>query len=193
MLTVWRKLYLEIDSMAAVPSPREAPDEALAVGNYWNSDATGQLTLLIGWEGSSAGSNQPDFYEGGTVSNGTMTLNIVHGTSNTLTVQESLTQQEKDSFITHGLRVKDDDDKYLAELGLTPVLPKDSQDGDIVSGIMAKFAPAYIQVEDANALNMNQILPFLSKGMRNGILLREARILLQPKIYKTSLTFGHTS
>lgn len=162
MLTVWRRLYLEIDSMDAVPSPREAPDEAVAVGNLWSTNSAGGLTLLIGWEGTNAGSSDEDFYKDGTVSNGTLTLNVTGSTHNTLTVKETLTQAQKDSFIIHGLRVKDDDDKYLAELGLTPILPKGSQNGEIVSGIMAKFAPAYIQVRDANALGMNPrtIIPF---------------------------------
>jgi hypothetical protein len=163
MLTVWRKLYLEIDTMTGVPSPRPKPDDSIATGMSWTGSPDGTTwTLNVQWASGGHGTTVEDFYKGGTVALGSLQMNIIGSGPTSLLIQETPDETSKFMFIAPNLRVTDDDDKHLDKLGLPKPLPMDARNGDIVSGIMGKFAPAYIQVEVTNALGLNpkKTIPF---------------------------------
>lgn len=65
--------------------------------------------------------------------------------------------------------LRDDDDLHRDEIGLHPSLPYDQHSEEIVEAIRPKFAPAFVEVVDANALglNPNPRIPFrLNEGVR---------------------------
>ena len=161
MLTVWRKLHLEIDSMEAVPNPKPEPDrkqfinaEVLGTNEIRAQPSPGLLPISA-------------FYNGGYVTKGSQTDEIdaytVYGSPPYIGLVRFVLNSSSsgidndDSFIAY-----DDDDKYLAGLGFPDPLPRNDAHADVVNGIQVRFSPAYIEVIDANAKgwNQNQTIPF---------------------------------
>ena len=71
MLTVWRKLHVENDSMSE-PQTKPSPDRQVATGTGW--DVSGSRTVLIV---DLPAAVPASFYEGGTVSRGGTTYRIL--------------------------------------------------------------------------------------------------------------------
>jgi len=156
MLTVWRKLYLEIDSMTAVPTTGDQKN--YEEGTIETSSGS-TLHLDISLTGPA------DRYENGHIDiTGVGSFPIVSNTDHVLFDDDDVivTGTPGPTAVGKTFKIYDDDDKYLSDLGLPAPLPKNGDHAAIVNGIQGKFAPAYIQVEDANALGWNprQTVPF---------------------------------
>lgn len=168
LLTVWRKLHLEFDSMVAPPtSGPEALYEPVVLFRVTpNRPIAGHSQVTLIWTNGLEGYNH---YERGkleiTGAGGYRTLN-----SRTTRVPggRMFTEVELDAVLatnTVGLPAKlyDDDDQYLtndplypSNLGLqSPPLPALNQIGAFLQAAQPKYAAAYITLVDANAMGWN--------------------------------------
>ena len=145
LLTVWRKLHVEVDSMQQWTSLKPSPDRTTAVGDFWQANSpnpTITSTLTLG----SALPQGNNFYSGGYISSGAVNLEIATNTDSTITVlnpngSTPLTVQEKEEFLNGEFDVFDDDGA-----GLTMAeLPKASLINDEVK---KRFRRAYVEVEE---------------------------------------------
>ncbi|MCI0746639.1 MAG: hypothetical protein L0Y58_14660 [Verrucomicrobia subdivision 3 bacterium] len=167
MLTIWRKLHLEFDSMLAPPStgPETIYISGTVVSIRTNFPAAGRSHVKVR---HAIGSGPDNIYERGK-------LEITGG--GTYAITNSHTSIIGSEFITlleiggvppavqAGTAVKlyDDDDRFLtsdplypSDLNLqSPPLPLNSRSAEFVQTNQARFAPAYIQLVDANALGWN--------------------------------------
>lgn len=175
MLTVWRKLHLEFDSMEAPPA--SGPEANFVSGKTFgvsqNSPVAGHTRVRVSH--SIQTSPSANRFERGKLE--------VPGIGS-YKVMKSLTQVGQVQFVTTleiqgivpsmpdgtAVRLYDDDDQYLANdpvypstLNLpSPPMPANGRSGEFVQAIRADFAPAYILPIDANALGLNltQTIPF---------------------------------
>ena len=149
MLTVWRKLHIEVDSMEAVTNPKDSPDRVDAVGDHWATDTSGlqnrQRLYLAG--SLPEGSN---FYERGRLKAGGAEYMIVESGSDWVTLSTSV-QSVPPGFIGP-VEIYDDDDRGLAG----PPLPKPSL---ITQGVKDIFKRAYIAIEERTQ-NPTKTIPF---------------------------------
>ena len=169
MLTVWRKLHLEFDSMAAPPA--SGPEANYVAGSIaavrLNQPATGRSYIAV------SHALVPE--DGG----GTFDRGIIEiagagsfavtnaGTMNYLNGRASTTVEifGAPAGLTNGQPVKlyDDDDRYLANhplypsnLGLvSPPTPAFHHVTPFISAAQPKFAAAYLTLVDANAMGWN--------------------------------------
>ena len=152
LLTVWRKLHVEIDSMNADPEtyPEKWPDlnRVLVDTVSANSPEAGQSTILV--EEPFSGPDT-DFYEGGLFDGLWLVIsNSVAPGEEELVVDGVLTQEQIDAVIGQEVYMCDDDG-----VGQLPSYPS-------LSGFVADaFKPAYITVEAmSDALNPNKLVDF---------------------------------
>jgi hypothetical protein len=168
MLTVWRKLNIEIDSMGkiATSGPEKNFDEGIVMSAVFTPSVTSGTTtvtvrnLLTGptdrfQRGSLTVAGKS--YE--VLSNTDYRTNIFAGDK--IVVNGSVSPSVKGK----SFRIVDDDDHFLTELGLPAPLPRNQMHADDIAGIRSSFAPAYIDVVDANANagwnpTERQIVPF---------------------------------
>lgn len=195
MLTVWRKLNVEIDSMTAVlESGSEKNYEEGTITDVSTGPVTGQskVTLNIRLTG-------PAYrYENGQLTIAGTSYDVISNTDNL---------RSGDDVIVYGLvpssakgqsfKIKDDDDNSLSELGLPASIPRNQYHSDIIKAIRPSFAPAYIQVEDAFALeiNPNQTIPFklnASAYSPSGSVFNDAKNLTDSAVFwAVTVTFGY--
>ncbi len=163
MLTVWRKLNVEVDSMTAVPTSGDQKnyEEGTILGvEFHPEDNTSTVTLSVLLTGPK------DRYENGYLTVSGVSYEVVSNTNNwtdfTYGDEVVLKGNVPSSIVGQAFTIVDDDDKFLAQLGLPAPLPRNQYHEDIIKGIRPKYAPAYIQVEDANTLGWNarQTIPF---------------------------------
>jgi hypothetical protein len=170
MLTVWRKLNLEFDSMSAPPSSgSEANFIAGTLMNIQNNyPSTGKSRVKIRHTQSNGGLDV--FQKGKLEIAGFGTYRTTDWSHTTLSAgpPEFLTDLEIEGApgavpFNTALKIFDDDDKYLSNDPLypslltmqSPPLPCDNRSTEFVTNIQAAFAPAYILPVDANALGWN--------------------------------------
>ena len=171
MLTVWRKLHVEVDSMAAVPtSGSQANFQTGTISGYQaNVPTTGQSTIHMSTRTDFAGVD--DQCENGRLEiNGFAPLKVI---SNTYATLETFVVDGTPgtNIIGQTFKIYDDDDRFLSTLGLPPALPKDDESTNIIEGLRAVFFPAYIDVTNANAegLNPNKEIPFALNAYPAGV------------------------
>ena len=181
MLTVWRKLHLEFDSMAAPPS--SGPEALHDAATVWrvspNYPTAGRSGLGLTLNRVVNGLN---LYEGGKLEiPGVASYRILKSTARShIGGQKSSIGIEIDAVAPTNLvglaaNLFDDDDRFLTNdppaypsiLDLTsPPLPMTSLSNDrttnLIAGIKSQFGFAYILPLDANALNWNaqRTIPF---------------------------------
>ncbi len=175
MLTVWRKLYLEFDSMAAPPTT--GPDVNFVSGSVrrvrLNSPSVGHSRVTV--QHDDIVQQSLNLFENGKLEiSGVLTNRTLKSTSGP-GIAHWITEVEIDAVPTNnliGLAVKlfDDDERYLQNdplypsvLNLTsPPLPADGRSGEFVQAIQYRFRPAYIQLVDANQQGWNTVrtIPF---------------------------------
>ncbi len=151
MLTVWRKLHLEVDSMKASSTSLE---DNFIIGN------------IIGYEQS------PDNHEALRLNTQqVITVDKEQFEWGTLIGQNGsgVVRKVGDSFIEiwnpgnlfsgseflGQFSLYDDDEKHLAENGLPQLLPFQANSGLITEALKPKYAPAFIDPVDANTLGLN--------------------------------------
>jgi hypothetical protein len=163
MLTVWRKLHIEVDSMEA--GPPSSGDESNTVsgtitGYAANTPVVGRSTLTL----SLRLPNEEDRFKAGNITLSGAGVFEVKSNSDNLINDDTveISGDPGSSVIGQSFTIVDDDDFYLSEVGLSAPLPQDGSHGMYINAIRPKYAPAYIQVENANELGLNPStsLPF---------------------------------
>jgi len=159
MLTVWRELHVEIDSMPAMPTVVETPDNVSFTTA--NSLGAGQLDKVFVAGSSFSGTD--NFYKGGLLKLSSGMAFEITGSSNagstftgiTLTLNRALTAAEIAALPAGGI-VLDDDGRYMPPSMGAP-LPR----YDLISDpFIATYAAACIQVKHTPALNPNKLIPW---------------------------------
>jgi len=201
MLTVWRKLNIEIDSMEAVPE--SGPEKNFEEGTVLDVMSISDLSIVtvdilltpnnrfengfLTTEGGDYEVNSNAHYWITLLSGDEMGVTdvVVKGTVPTTAVGKYF-------------KIVDDDDRYLDYIGLMPPLPKNGAHADIIQKTREKFAPAYIQLEDANAhgWNPNQTIPFKLHApvdtASSGSVFNEAKDLTDSDAFWAfTVTFGY--
>jgi hypothetical protein len=159
MLTVWRKLNLEFDSMSAVQQSAKLGTVVNVSQNVPKNQSS--VTMVV----------YPTAPEDSNLQNGTLTMGGIsyHIVANhtrlsgrtllaTVIVKGLIPAAPSGSVCTF----TDDDDYLLAEAGLPAPLPKLSALPTIVPKLQPLFAPSFVLVMDANAAGWNPrtTLPF---------------------------------
>ncbi|MEO0454343.1 MAG: hypothetical protein AAFY98_09420 [Verrucomicrobiota bacterium] len=177
LLTVWRKLHLEVDSMEAPPekTQRESPDNITETGISWALDTpnAGRSTLTI--DGTLP--ENENFYSNGEIVSGTTRFPIYSNADNlisndTIVINGVPSATEQAKFIGQSFEVIDDDDLYISTLSLPDPIPQHGNSTSIIEAIMPRYAEAYIELVDANDLNLNpnKTIPFSSnEGVSSSI------------------------
>ena len=164
MLTVWRKLRIELDSMEAIPDPKPYPEQASPKALSWSSDGK---TLRLAPDSLST---PVDFYKNGYAIVGETRFKIVANPYDVelapggggqilrhhfLTFEDTAAQ----SAITLNAPVTIvDDDLQGLPSDFDPILPRRNL---INNKVVAKFVPAYIQLVVADdGLNPNNEIDF---------------------------------
>jgi uncharacterized repeat protein (TIGR01451 family) len=164
MLTVWRRLWIEVDSMAAgpaIPSTLRDPDNQLMKGGAYPTASEGQ------WEDNTWSVSQPqpgqmtlvlqkslgvpaNFYAGGYIesSDGSVRFEILSNTDYTIVVAGEGTISQRNKFVGQATTFwVVDDDERIAISGFSPLLPRYNL---ITAKVREKFEPAYITLVDVN-------------------------------------------
>ncbi|HTH49390.1 MAG TPA: hypothetical protein VMB21_17875, partial [Candidatus Limnocylindria bacterium] len=158
-LTVWRKLHLEIDSMDDMPATVNFVP-ATIYGYKPNYPKAGQSLIFVNLgeiyrfqtgkvDIGGVGSGYR-IIDAGAANEGYPSQWVVINT--VPTVDPSY----------HVAKIRDDDDDYLADMGLPKALPKLSSVSTILSYASPRWYPFFIELDDANAngWNSHQLLPF---------------------------------
>jgi hypothetical protein len=182
LLTVWRKLHMEFDSMAAVPS--NGPQANFTTQRVWaiqtNQPVAGQTTVWLTFTSPPWEENQFE--------NGTLTIAGIAGSYPIAANRSQLLfvgyfYGHQNSVVVSGLVsasavkapciLRDDDERWVVSAAL-PELPMDGYSQQFVdgfspslgskriAGIAETYAPAFVAVVDANQLGWNprRIIPF---------------------------------
>jgi hypothetical protein len=178
MLTVWRKLHLEFDSMTAPPTT--GLDANFASGSVTkiipNTPAAGRSIvglLHVNFHGEPG----KDLFAGGKLEIvGVGTYKVTNSATAVISQQAAVTLVDVDSVlagVTNGspARLYDDDDRYLQYSSFyeslinlpLPVLPADARSTECVQAMQYRFTPAYITLVDVNSFagwNTQRTVPF---------------------------------
>lgn len=151
MLTVWRKLHVEVDSMQMWNGDKPEPDRTTAIGLQWqpNHPLIFKSRLILTDDlvdnNSTPFVYDDDFYGQGTIISGAIQFDVDANTRTTidivnpgLSVAPSAT--ELNAFIGQEFEVFDDDDMGLTSNPL-------SRPGTINDHVKAKFISSFIEVE----------------------------------------------
>jgi hypothetical protein len=157
-LTVWRRLWIEQDSMAAVLTTGTEQNVVSGIGVVSitrDSPVTGQSTL---------GSGQLFGDSANRFEHGTMTINgtsypVVGNTANSLVADSVIiTGTPSDAAVLGKSYTLVDDDEYGLPSGWIPLMPRFNI---ITNDVISKYSPAYILIVDASAYNTNNTVPFV--------------------------------
>jgi len=171
LLTVWRKLHLEVDSMEAPPekTQRESPDNITKTGVSWalNTPVSSQSTLTV--DGTLE--EDADFYAAGEIISGSTSFRIISNTDNLISDDQIVIEgvppgTEQALFIGQSFEIVDDDDWQVSDIGLPVPLPKHDSSGSIAAAIQTKYSTSFIKIVDAVDLNLNpnKTIPFTSNA-----------------------------
>lgn len=206
LLSVWRKLHLEIDSMMAVPTNGAQANfvaEKIAATKP-NQPNAGQTTVYFGFK------QQP--WQANQFENGTLTIlgaatnyGIVGnaagyyllGFQNYVIVSGLVPT----NFGNANCQLRDDDDQFLSQLGLLPTgqnspLPRDQLGYETVEGIRRCYTPAFIEITNANGipgLNTRKQMPFKLQAGLNPYLDGDGGIFSNAKdVFDSQLFWANT-
>lgn len=162
MLTIWRKLHLEIDSMeeVAVSGSEKNYDE----GTLWQCDAdspaAGQSTLHL-YGGSDGAGNR--YANGHIVISNAGSYFVRSSSAEALGLGVIVDGTVSTSAVNQTYQLYDDDDWQLDVIELAPALPKNNWHADIIAAMQTNYSSAYIAIWDANAngANATQTIPFV--------------------------------
>ncbi len=157
MLTIWRKLNVEVDSMEKKPDDlHDYYSGTIADAAITYDDSSDKSTIKL----SNVLPGPEDYYKNGKLTVGNTSYRVF--SNHYLTDQVVLRGEVPDSIRGQVFTIQDDDDNFLQELNLPPALPQDGYHVQIIKAIRPKYAKAYIQIEDANDLGFNKrpIIPF---------------------------------
>jgi hypothetical protein len=186
MLTVWRKLHLEFDSMLAPPAsgPEAAYVNAKVTAIRLNQPVTGRSLLNVAYETISLEDGYGLYQRGRLEIPGIGTFKI---TTNTWTFRGAVGRTTSIVEIdaapagiqtNASVKLYDDDDQFLTNgtyaslLALqSPPLPVDNRSVEFITNIQHRFWAAYIQPVSANTngLNTQSTIAFVRQADLGGI------------------------
>ncbi len=164
MLTVWRKLHIEVDTMQKWQGDKPSPDRVMATGVSWVKNNPGGMSVLT----LSGLPSVPDnFYLGGFIKSGNLQYDIISNTGNTIKIFHGSnipSDEQYDAFIG-SVEVHDDDDRSSGNSMLdgSDVLALYSHGALINDWVKKRFTPAYIELEEIphnSSNNSNSTVPF---------------------------------
>lgn len=147
MLTVWRSLNLEFETMAAVPEGNHPPDKQPVTGLQWPSSSRVMVAPL---------GVPDDFYMNGTAFVGNSQLAISASGSSSLTFAAPVDEATQAQMTNHEFSIVDDDGRGLPA-DFTPMLPHQLSITDL---LRARFVTSYIELKDVGSLNEDAEIPF---------------------------------
>jgi hypothetical protein len=160
MLTVWRKLTLEVDSMSTEPttvSERKPDWDQIVVNSVVVNQTAGTTTLNVTSRTTIFGglqSGETNHYEGGTLTMPGLPqpLLILDNTSNTVVADRVLSAAEIAAITGTEGTLKDDDPTSPAQFPFYPALS---------AFVVSAFQPAYVQITPlASLFNPNPTVVF---------------------------------
>jgi hypothetical protein len=173
LLTVWRKLHVEADSMSLWTGKKPSPERADVEIDHWQYErslpvATLKKNTIYTPDGPVVlpalyGPN--DFYAGGWLSKNGKKQQIIANTADTVTMNVMVPAQFEDlkTDFAGVAEVYDDDDAGLRTSTSTEDKVQPLPRTDLItSGVNSKFGPAYIEVVELKASdgNSNRYIPF---------------------------------
>jgi len=177
MVTVWRRLNLEFDSLTAPPTSTSDPDFNGFAGTIRtvkrNQPATGSTVVRLSRSG--AGGNVTFAVPSGKLTVGGTSYKVIGGRLGPFAgIEVTLYDVHveglvPDASLGAAATIRDDDDQYLQNDALFPSwldlpapLPANGRSTEIVTNMQPRFGDAFIQLVDANAKGWNttQTLPF---------------------------------
>lgn len=173
-ISVWRHLVIEQDSMDAVPVAKPKPDRTVTQGVKWTLGApvAGQSTLELEKNPPASDDN---FYAGGIITRGGVTFPIVSNSKKDVVIRGVPTPAQQALFTTAQFQMVDDDGLLLPPGDV--LLPRFVL---VTPAVARKYAPAYIELQDANELSINprQFIPFeLNTHSTKSVVLRASKDL----------------
>ena len=184
MLTVWRELHVEMDSMPAPPAVIEAPDNVPFAATTWRGPAQPNRVFVWG----NGFSSSPDFYAGGLISlkDGT-SFEITSSTASNqvgaeFTLDHALTAAEANSFAWKGV-VKDDDFRHIPASFGALLSRYDLINNDVIACYMV----SYILLKPVQDLNTNKLVVWDAYEGAVGSTNDDSRNLISSEFYWASL------
>jgi hypothetical protein len=184
MLTIWRKLYIEVDSMQAAPNP--IPENRVTgTITTFADDTPNYGSVRVG-----LGAGLPDVanrFEYGNLSVAGVEL-LVRANSDNLLSNDTVDVFKaggitSTQLVGQSFTLTDDDNRFNTLHGWQE-LPLDNTHAAVLQPVRAKYAPAFIEIIDANAvgLNPNRTVTFKLNESAEG-----HAINLIPDVYNDSL------
>jgi hypothetical protein len=156
-LTVWRRLWIEQDSMAAVPTSGSQAN--FRAGNITaittNSPVSGQSTLTT----DTVFGDDVNRFEHGTITINGVNYPVIGNTGNYLSHDQVVITGTPTSgaVVEKSFTIVDDDEDFLPT-GWSPLMPRF---GLVTNSLISKYSPAYILVVDAASYNTHTTVPFV--------------------------------
>lgn len=147
MLTVWRSLSLEFDTMAAPPAGNFPPDRQSVAGLQWPISSQVIVASL---------GVPDDFYKSGIAFVGGGQLSIATNAPSALTFSAAADAATQAQMTNHAFTIVDDDGRGLPA-DYSAVLPRQLP---ITDRLRARFVTAYIELKDVGSLNTATEVPF---------------------------------
>ena len=147
MLTVWRSLSLEFDSMATPPAGDFPLDKQTVVGLQWPSSSQ-VIAASLGVP--------DDFFESGIALVGGGQLCISTNAPSALTFSAPVDAATQALMTNHAFTIVDDDGRGLPA-DYSPLLPRQLP---ITDQLRARFVTSYIELRDVGSLNTSTEVPF---------------------------------
>ena len=147
MLTVWRSLSLEFDTMAALPNGNYPPDKQSVAGLQWPSSSQVIVTSL---------GVPDDFYKSGIAFVGGGQLPIATNAPSALTFASPVDAATQAQMTNHAFTIVDDDGRGLPA-DYSPMLPRQIP---ITDQLRARFVTSYVELKDVGSLNTSTEVPF---------------------------------
>ena len=172
MLTTWRKLHIEVDTMEKWAGDKPSPDRVMVTGVSWDkNNPSGNSVLTL----SGVPSVPDNFYARGFIKAGGVQFNITSSTGNTVKIfhGSNLPTDEQYNAFIGSVELHDDDDRSAGTTMLdgSDLLAFYAHGNVINDTLKKKYAPAYIEIEEAPhtaGYNTRPTIPFqINAGQLN--------------------------
>lgn len=158
MLTTWRKLHIEVDTMEKWAGDKPSPDRVMVTGVSWDkNNPSGNSVLTL----SGVPSVPDNFYAGGFIKVENLQYDITSSTGNTVKIfhGSNLPTDEQYNAFIGSVELHDDDDRGAGN-AMLDLLPQQNVINDKVK---TTYAPAYIEIEEVphnTQFNARPTIPF---------------------------------
>ena len=166
ILTVWRKLHIEVDSMD--PGPPSSGDEANYIEGVIANISGNNVDIGVYVDGYAQDEfnngrlvidGKPEYDDDGFAYYSVTSFSPGHVPSHPSdpgeTTNLNVSRAPDVSDEGKSFKLYDDDDTYLSKVDLPSSLPKDDESDTFIDAIKPKYAPAFIEVMNANTMELN--------------------------------------